>query len=237
MPPRPEWDAELGVWKDGVVPWTDEEVAALPDPLFVFGYGSLCWKPSFPFDARCPAHIEGMVRRFWQLSTDHRGTPEYPGLVTTLVSHADLQRLQAGGDAATQAALQETFDTDGHTRGVAYRIPKAHVAEEVRLLDVREQGGYSRCVIDIFLHQADGIVERVPGLVYLGQVHNPHFAPRCLEDCADRIARAHGPSGSNREYLYRLHQYFLDAGIEDKYLATLTHMVRERDPYYPNLVT
>eukprot|EP00668_Euglena_longa_P045531 GGOE01061200.1.p1 GENE.GGOE01061200.1~~GGOE01061200.1.p1 ORF type:complete len:250 (+),score=76.34 GGOE01061200.1:28-750(+) len=230
MAPRPEWDAELGVWKGGIVPWTDEDAAALPDPLYVFGYGSLCWNPSFPFDHRCRAHVEGLVRRFWQLSTDHRGTPEFPGLVMTLVSNADLLKLQAQVDGPQRHTLEEAFTTDSCTHGVAYRIPKSLVVEEVRRLDVREQGGYSRCVTDIHLHHEDGTTERVPGLVYLGQTHNPHFSPLSMEECADRIARAHGPSGSNSEYLYRLRSYFLDNDIEDEYITALTQLVRQRDP-------
>jgi hypothetical protein len=85
-----EWDAENGVWK-GNKAWGSEEV--IPDPLWIFGYGSLCWKTDFAFASRCSGVVRGWRRLFWQASMDHRGTPKFPGRTVTMVQDEGLAAL------------------------------------------------------------------------------------------------------------------------------------------------
>lgn len=164
--------------------------------IWLFGYGSLIWKAEFAFHERRPAYIKGWARRFWQGSHDHRGTPDAPGRVVTLVE-------------APEATCQ----------GMAYRID----ADMLGPLDVREKNGYLR--ERVVLHFADGshaeglIYLATPdNAAFLGD------AP--LDDMARQIATAHGPSGPNRDYLLHLDAALEDLGAEDNHVATLAERVR-----------
>ena len=188
-----------------------------PPRHWLFGYGSLIWRPDFPFLERQPAVLHGWTRRFWQGSHDHRGLPHAPGRVVTLIEAAGARCL-----------------------GMAYALDGTVYDEVVAALDVREKNGYARFAAPVYLHggadaakkgMAEGMAggSTVEALVYIATPDNHAFlGPAPLESLAQQIHRSHGPSGSNREYLFELaaalraldarhqddaHVYELDAAV------------------------
>ena len=59
---------------------------------WIFGYGSLVWRPAFPHAERRAANVRGWVRRFWQGSPEHRGVRDAPGRVLTLAPRPEALR-------------------------------------------------------------------------------------------------------------------------------------------------
>ncbi|KAJ4363698.1 hypothetical protein N0V95_001013 [Ascochyta clinopodiicola] len=176
------------------------------DDFWLFGYGSLIWKPPPHFDQRVPGFIEGYVRRFWQ---DHRGTPEAPGRVVTLI------------DRAHWDTLSDHHEPTERVWGAAYHIPATKVPEVREYLDIREINGYS--IQFTPFHPA---VESKPirCLVYIGLPENPQFlGPQDPDALAKKILESTGPSGENREYLFNLEEALLGLSEEsgDKHISDL----------------
>lgn len=167
-------------------------------PSWVFGYGSLIYKVDFPYLEREVASITGWQRRFWQGSHDHRGTPEAPGRVVTLIPARGIQ-----------------------CKGIAYRV-EARVFEH---LDHREKNGYQRHTTDIVLSGRNTTVE---GVVYVARPENPAYLGAASEaEVADHIARAKGPSGSNRDYLLQLAAALRDLDDHDPHVQALESLLGE----------
>jgi cation transport regulator ChaC len=167
---------------------------------WIFGYGSLVWRPAFAHLERRPARLRGYARRFWQGSTDHRGVPGAPGRVVTLVP-----------------------EPRATTVGMAYRVSQAVWAEVLAQLDHREKGGYERHEVE--LHTREGDV--LPGLVYLAGPDNEHYlGPAEPAAIAAQIHRSRGPSGPNDEYLLRLEQWLREADAHDPHVFELAALLR-----------
>ncbi|WP_245960839.1 gamma-glutamylcyclotransferase [Wenzhouxiangella sediminis] len=166
---------------------------------WVFGYGSLIYKVDFPYLDREPAEIVGWTRRFWQGSHDHRGTPEAPGRVATLVP-----------------------EPGRVCRGVAYRVEHS-VFEH---LDHREKNGYERHRVAIDLLERG---ESVSGTLYVAGRDNPAFlGPADAEAMAQHILDARGPSGDNLEYLLRLAGALRELGENDEHVFDLEQRAKAR---------
>lgn len=145
------------------------------DEIWLFGYGSLIYKVDFPYIEKAPAFINGWQRRLWQGSHDHRGTPNNPGRVATLIS-----------------AEQEVC------AGVAFKVTH----EVFDHLDHREKNGYLRHEVDIYFDNGGSMKK---GLIYIASLDNEAFLGHAPDkDLAQHIHQSSGPSGENRDYVFQL---------------------------------
>ncbi|KAK3937115.1 ChaC-like protein-domain-containing protein [Diplogelasinospora grovesii] len=187
---------------------------------------SLIWKPPPHFDRRIPGWVTGYVRRFWQASQDHRGTPEAPGRVVTLIERAYWETLADHHDSSP----------DGKVWGVAYRILADKVAEVKEHLDIREINGYTIHFTPFHPAPASTTtalpIHPIKALVYIGTPENDQFihnpADRDPQRLAAHIYHSIGPSGLNRDYLWNLETALNELSPEsgDEHVTDLSNRCR-----------
>jgi len=174
---------------------------------WVFGYGSLMWRPGFPFIDRRTAVLHGRRRAFCIYSVHHRGTYERPGLVLGLAP-------------------------GGAVRGVAYRVAASEWEEVYAYLREREQPTetYFETWRDV---KIDG-GEKTPALVFLSDMKHAQWAGALsLEQQAQLIAGAKGLSGRNIDYLSDLVLHLREDGVRDVAMEKLLKMVEAIEPTSP----
>lgn len=140
----------------------EEKVTSDDKPLWVLGYGSLMFKPPPFAKYKLIGYLNGYIRRFYQSSSDHRGTPDSPGRVVTLISIEDiLKNEDFKKDVLNYELKNYTKDNNKDNDkdlifnnleklyelleiyGCIYYIPPEHAQEVTEYLDIREQDGYS----------------------------------------------------------------------------------------------
>ena len=163
--------------------------------LWVFGYGSLMWRPGFLHVERRRAHLHGYHRALCIFSHVHRGTPDAPGLVLGL-------------------------DRGGRCRGVAFRVDAAERDATVAYLREREQATSVYVERNVRVRLEDG--REVRALTYVADRRHPQYAGRLpAADLLRLVRQGIGISGANPDYIRQTHRQLIELGVSDPVLAAI----------------
>ena len=168
--------------------------------LWVFGYGSLMWRPGFAYARRCKALLRGWRRSLCVFSHVYRGSPDRPGLVLGL-------------------------DRGGACQGVAFEVDVALRERTIRYLREREQvtSVYLERVAPVTLEGGD----RVLALIYVADRLHDQYAGRLDREAMLEYVRAgKGKSGDNVEYVLETNDHLLALGVRDPDLEWLSAKLR-----------
>ena len=186
--------------------------SALPqanEDLWVFGYGSLMWRPDFPYLERVPARLIGLHRALCVYSFVHRGTPEKPGLVLGL-------------------------DRGGACRGIAYRVAAEDRDRTVAYLRAREQvtSVYIETWRRVTLSASPS--RDVTALVFLVDRSHAQYAGRLDVEHQIRLVRqGHGRSGANLDYVLSTVAEIEAQGCRDSKLHAIAERLKGRHASAP----
>jgi glutathione-specific gamma-glutamylcyclotransferase len=170
------------------------------EDLWVFGYGSLMWRPGFDFVERVPARLIGLHRALCVYSFVHRGTPTRPGLVLGL-------------------------DRGGMCRGIAFRVAAAGRGETIAYLRAREQ--VTTVYLETWRRIAleEHARRQVRALCFVVDRSHVQYAGRLtLAESVHHVRQGHGSSGASRDYVLETVQALEALGYRD----TELHLIAER---------
>lgn len=167
--------------------------------FWVFGYGSLIWRPGFAHVETRRAHLHGFRRSLCVYSWVHRGTPDRPGLVLGL-------------------------DRGGSCVGLAFRVPGELRGEVVSYLRERElvTNVYLERTLKVRL---DG-GEMVEAICYVvDRAHRQYAGSLQAGEAAAVVKGATGQSGLNEDYVVSTLTHLEALGIRDRWLEDVGGMI------------
>jgi len=168
------------------------------DDLWVFGYGSLIWRPDFDFAERRPAKVHGWHRALKMWSRINRGTPERPGLVFGMLS-------------------------GGSCQGMVFRIPRSQGRAVLATLWAREM---SLAVYDpkwLTCHTHQGPVQALA--FTLSRKSPQHTGLLSQEEYRRIFLEASGIYGTTHEYAHRTLEELKRHNIHDRGLERLLKLI------------
>jgi cation transport protein ChaC len=174
--------------------------------LWVFGYGSLMWRPGFAYTAEFPARLIGEHRALCVFSHHHRGTVERPGLVLGL-------------------------DRGGTCQGTVFRVAEVNRKVTLDYLREREQvtGVYREVLRSVWI-EGDAR-ERVQALAFVVDRGHPQYAGALtVEQQLHYVAHSRGISGANRDYVISTVKALETRGCRDAQLHRLVTLLQNEVP-------
>jgi cation transport protein ChaC len=171
--------------------------------FWVFGYGSLMWRPGFAHTETERARLHGYRRSLCVRSWVHRGTRERPGLVLGL-------------------------DRGGSCVGLAFRVPLELRDEVMAYLRERElvTSVYLERILPVRL--ADGRI--VQAVCYIVDRAHVQYAGSLEEEAAADIVRgAVGQSGRNEDYVLSAVEHLAALDIRDHWMEAVARRLEAAD--------
>lgn len=176
----------------------------MTDDIWVFGYGSLMWRPGFDYLESHPAILFGAHRRLCVYSTLYRGTKDKPGLVLGL-------------------------DRGGSCRGVAFKVSADEWPETLAYLRERERriNIYDEVWRQVRLTGAEN--KQVSALCYVvNREHELYTGVLGLGRLSELVAQGVGDMGPNPEYVANTVEHLREMGIHDHHLVSVHDAVLDK---------
>jgi glutathione-specific gamma-glutamylcyclotransferase len=178
-----------------------------PVTHWVFGYGSLMWRPGFSFLRSVPARLFGYHRSLCVYSHQYRGTPDKPGLVFGL-------------------------DRGGSCHGMAFEIAQSVWPETLAYLREREQltNVYLELVKKVrVVESSNSPAVTFPALAFIvNRTHAQYAGKLATHDILGLIRQGSGQFGPCEDYVRNTVQHLRDLAIRDQ---SLERLVAELDRY------
>ena len=175
--------------------------------LWIYGYGSLVWRPEFNYAERRMALLRGYHRSLCLWSRVNRGTPEVPGLVFGL-------------------------DAGGSCHGVVFRLPAPEIPETMQALWRREMPSGSYLPRWLPCQTKDGTVQALA--FTMNRQAEGYVRNLPTDQLVEIIRRAHGIYGSCLEYVLETEHALRQHGISDRRLRQLVEALHMNRPTAPS---
>ncbi|MCO5158748.1 MAG: gamma-glutamylcyclotransferase [Aquamicrobium sp.] len=175
--------------------------------FWVFGYGSLMWRPGFDYVEAQRARLSGYRRTLCIRSHVYRGTPERPGLVLGL-------------------------EHGGSCLGMAFRVEGGRAEEVMAYLRAREMttNVYHEKRLPVRLDT--GVTVRAISYV-ADRKHQQYVGGIGPDEMAQTIAGATGEAGANEDYVLNTIAHLRELGIRDRWLEGIAARLSAPSPAAP----